>query len=262
LVYQLRIFLVLLPLENIRSNPNFKIMYKSLLTLFSIFILLSCSEKKSTKNFVLNGNIKGLKSGTLYIQRIKGSVFIPIDTIKISGDSHFISEFDIQSPEMLYLFLDRGVTNSLDNNIAFFAEKGTMNLETSLDFFTADVKITGSKNQELYDEYRKVVSRYIDQDLDLIEKKYKAYKDKNFDEVTKIEEEQKSILKRKYLYTTNFAVNNADYEVSPYVALAEIYDINLKYLDTIQKSMTPKIAKSNYGKKLNEFIAERKKEGK
>lgn len=237
-------------------------MYKSLIAVFSLIILISCSEKKSDKNFVLTGNIKGLKNGTLYIQRIKDTMLVAIDTIKINGDSHFTSEFDLQSPEMLYLFLDRGVSNSLDNNIPFFAEKGTMNLETSLDFFTADVKITGSKNQELYDEYRKVVSRYVDQDLDLIEKKFHAIKDKNFNEVNKIEEEQKSVLRRKYLYTTNFAVNHGDFEVAPYVALAEIYDINLKFLDTIQKTMTPKISKSLYGKRLNEFIAERKKEEK
>jgi hypothetical protein len=82
------------------------------------------------------------------------------------------------------------------------------------------------------------------------------------DEVALMETEQNDILKRKYLYTTNFAVNNGDYEVAPYVALAEIYDINLKFLDTIQKSMSPKVAKSLYGKKLNDYIAERKKAGK
>ena len=235
-------------------------MRKSILALFSTLILVSCTEKKSTKNFVLKGNIKGLKSGTLYIQRIKDTTLVAIDTIKIDGDSHFTSEFDLQSPEMLYLFLDRGVTNSIDNNIAFFAEKGNMNIETSLDFFTADTKITGSKNQELYDEYKKVVSRYVDKDLDLIEKKFKALKDKKTDEVNKIEEEQKEVLKSKYLYTTNFAVHNGDHEVAPYVALAEIYDINLKFMDTIQKSMTPKVSKSLYGKKLNAFIAARKKE--
>jgi hypothetical protein len=235
-------------------------MQKSFLAILSILVLVSCSDKKSDKNFVLNGNIKGLKSGTLYIQRIKDTVFVPIDTIKIDGDSHFVSEFNLDSPEMLYLFLDRGVTNSLDNNIPFFAEKGTMTLESTLDFFTADVKISGSKNQQLYDDYRKVMARYVNQDMDLIEKKFKAFKDGKLEEVSKMEEEQKNILKRKYLYTTNFAVNNADYEVAPYVALADIYDINLKYLDTIQKSMSPKVAKSLYGKKLNEFIAERKKE--
>ncbi|MBP6557478.1 MAG: DUF4369 domain-containing protein [Flavobacterium sp.] len=234
-------------------------MQKSFLALVSLFFLVSCSEQKSTKNFVLNGNIKGLKEGTLYIQRIKDTLLVPIDTIKIDGDSHFVSEFDLQSSEMLYLFLDRGVTNSVDNNIMFFAEKGTMNLETSLDFFTSDVKITGSKNQELYDDYRKVMSRYINQDLDLVEKKFKAFKAGKLAEVSEMEEQQKSILKKKYLYTTNFAVNNAKYEVAPYVALAEIYDINLKYMDTIQKSLSPQVAQSLYGKKLSQFIAERKK---
>jgi hypothetical protein len=238
-------------------------MYKSVLASLSVLILLSCTEKKSTKNFVLTGNIEGLKKGTLYIQRIKDTVLVPIDTIKISGDSHFTSEFDLSSPEMLYLFLDRGVTNSVDNNITFFAEKGKLHIETSLDFFTADAKITGSKNQELYDEYGKVFSRYVDQDLDLIQKKFEALKAQNPAEVAKIEAKQNGILKSKYLYTTNFAVNHADYEVAPYVALLKISDINLKYLDTIQKSMTPKISKSLYGKKLNEFIATRKKaEGK
>ena len=235
-------------------------MYKSILALFSILLLVSCKEEESTKNFVLTGNVKDLKNGTLYIQRIKDTTLVAIDTIKISGDSHFKSEFDLDSPEMLYLFLDRGVTNSVDNNITFFAEKGKLNIETSLDFFTADAKITGSKNQELYDEYKKVISRYVDQDLELIQKKLMAYKNNKTEEMNKIELEQQGILKRKYLYTTNFAVNHADYEVAPYVALAEIYDINLKFLDTIQKSMTPKVSKSLYGKKLNDFIAERKKE--
>lgn len=237
-------------------------MRKSIIVLLSIVVFASCSEKKSTKNFVLTGNIKGLKKGTLYIQRINDTVLVAIDTIKINGDSHFTSEFDLQSPEMLYLFLDRGVSNSVDNNISFFAEKGKMNIETSLDFFTADVKITGSKNQELYDEYKKVVSRFVDQDLDLIEKRINALKNNKIEEAARIEEEQKGILKRKYLYTTNFAVNHGDYEVAPYVALAEIYDINLKYMDTIQKSMTPKVAKSLYGKKLNDFIAARKRDEK
>ncbi len=237
-------------------------MRKSIILLLSIVVFASCSEKKSTKNFVLTGNIKGLKKGTLYIQRINDTVLVAIDTIKINGDSHFTSEFDLQSPEMLYLFLDRGVSNSVDNNISFFAEKGKMDIETSLDFFTADVKITGSKNQELYDEYKKVVSRFVDQDLDLIEKRINALKDNKIEEAARIEEEQKGILKRKYLYTTNFAVNHGDYEVAPYVALAEIYDINLKYMDTIQKSMTPKVAKSLYGKKLTDFIAARKRDEK
>jgi hypothetical protein len=50
-------------------------------------------------------NIKGLKTGTLYIQR-EGCAPCCIDTIKIDGSSAFESDIDLKSPEMLYLFLD------------------------------------------------------------------------------------------------------------------------------------------------------------
>lgn len=234
-------------------------MQKTIIALLALVLLSSCEEKKTNKNLHITGNIKGFKKGTLYIQRIKDTTLVAIDTIKIDGDSNFSSDLKIDSPEMLYLFMDRGVTNSIDNNLPFFVEPGDIKIETSLDFFTADAKITGSKNQELYDEYKKVVSRYVDQNLDLIQKRFTAYKTNNTAELAKIQEEQDDVTKRKYLYTTNFAVNHGNYDVAPYVAVAEIYDINLKYLDTIQKSMSPKIAKSLYGKKLNTLIQERKK---
>ena len=116
-------------------------MKKIVLSLVSLVILSSCSEKKSDKNLHITGYIKGLKKGTLYIQKIKDTTLVAIDTITIDGDSHFTSDINIDSPEMFYLFLDRGVTNSIDNNLPFFVEPGTINIESSLDFFTADSKI-------------------------------------------------------------------------------------------------------------------------
>ncbi len=234
-------------------------MQKISIALLSLLFLCACSEKKSEKNLQITGYIKGFKKGTLYIQKLKDTIFIPLDTIIINGDSHFKSEMNIDSPEMYYLFLDRGVSNSLDNNIAFFAEKGNINIETSLDFFTSDCKITGSKNQALYDEYKKVTARYVDQNLELIKNKFNAYKDGKNGDLNSLDDQQKNIKKSNYLYTTNFAVNHSDYEVAPYLAITEIYDINLIYLDTIQKSLTPKIANSFYGKKLKGLIAERRK---
>jgi len=47
--------------------------------------------------------------------------------------------------------------------------------------------------------------------------------------------------------------------VSPYIALSEIPDANIKLLDTINKILVPKVAKSKYGKRLKEWIMERKK---
>jgi hypothetical protein len=160
----------------------------------------------------------------------------------------------------MYLFLDRGVSNSLDNNLLFFAEPGDISIETNLENYIADAKVTGSKNQDLYYEYKKVDKRFQDESLTLIEKKFKAMKNKNESELTSIVAKQETNIKRKYLYATNFAINNKDYEVAPYIALSEIYDINLKYLDTIHKSLSPKVAQSLYGKKLTEYIASIKKQ--
>lgn len=234
-------------------------MKKLFLAIATIVFLISCDEKKPKDNLELSVTIKGLKKGTLYIKKVRDTSLITLDTIKINGDSHFVTNLKVASPEMFYLVLDRGVTVTKDNSLSFFAESGKMNIESSLDFFSSEAKISGSKNQKLYDEYRKIATQYVDQNMDLVQQKLKAYQLKNSLEIAKIEENQNAILKRRYLYTTNFAVNNASFEVAPYIALAEISDINLKYLDTIQKCMPPKIAKSLYGKKLIDLIVERKK---
>jgi hypothetical protein len=234
-------------------------MKNSIIAFVTLFLLVACNKNDSKTNLHLTGNIKGLKEGTLYIQRVVDTALVAIDSIKIDGNSTFATDIDLQSPEMLYLYLDKGVTNSLDNNIMFFAEPGTINIDTNLDTFIAGAKITGSKNHELFEEYKKVNSRFNDENLTLIEKKFGALKSNNAKVVDSINTQQDNNIKRKYLYATNFAVNNKDHEVSPYIALAEIYDINIKYLDTIQKSMTPKVANSLYGKKLTKYVTEIKK---
>jgi len=78
--------------------------------------------------------------------------------------------------------------------------------------------------------------------------------------VAEIDTKSDAITKRKYLYAINFAVTNKDYAVAPYIALSEINDATIKYLDTIQKAMTPNVAKSKYGTMLTKYVAERKKE--
>ena len=57
----------------------------------------------------------------------------------------------------------------------------------------------------------------------------------------------------------NFALNNKDSEVAPYLALTEIYNAQIKYLDTINTSLTPEVKTSKYGKKLQLFIDNIKK---
>ncbi|WP_300566043.1 DUF4369 domain-containing protein [Flavobacterium sp.] len=234
-------------------------MYKFILAVVSMAVFASCSEEKSKDNLEITGNIKGLKKGKLYIQKVQDSTLITLDTIVLNGSSNFETNVKLDSPEMLYLFLDRGVSKSADNNLLFFAEPGKINIDTELEFFLSKAKITGSKNQELYEQYKSIISKFNDQQLELVKDELLALKGKKVISEEDNAKKQDLILKRRYMYAANFALTNADHEVAPYIALTDIYDMNIKFLDTIQKSMTPAVANSKYGKKFNEYMAERKK---
>ena len=234
-------------------------MHKLIIAIASVAIFASCSEKKQNGNLDITGNIKGLKKGKLYIQRIQDSTLVAIDTIVLDGKSNFETNIQLDSPEMLYLYLDRGASNSIDNNLLFFAEPGKMNIDTDLEFFLANAKITGSKNEELYEQYKSIISKFNDQQLELVKDELLALKEKKAIPEGN-DKKQDVILKHKYLYSANFALTNANHEVAPYIALTDIYDMNIKYLDSILKSMSPAVAKSKYGKKFTEYLAERKKQ--
>lgn len=235
-------------------------MKKSIIALVTLSLLFACAKNEPKGNLHITGNIKGLKKGTLYIQRIVDTNLVVLDSINIDGTSTFESNLDLKSPEMLYMSLDRGTTNSLDNNIPFFAEPGNMTIETTLDRYLFDAKVTGSKNNEIFEEYKKINNSFTDKNLSMIEARFKAIKIQNLKAADSITTLQDANLKRKYLFAANFALNNRDYEVAPYIALSEIYDINVKYLDTIQKAMSPKVAQSLYGKKLTEYVAHSKRQ--
>ncbi|MFC4739569.1 DUF4369 domain-containing protein [Flavobacterium ponti] len=236
-------------------------MSKKIILLALICISLACcnEDKKENSNLHLTGNIEGLSQGKLYIQQVQDSSLVVLDSIMIKGDSKFDSYLNIESPEMLYLFLDRGQTNSIDNNLPFFAEPGEMHIETTLNSFFADAKITGSKNHDLYVEFTKMRSKFNEKSMDLVEKELENLKIKNKNNIDSISSEANKLTRKKYLYVANFASLHGDKEIAPFLALSEIADINIRYLDTIDSKMNPEVAKSKYGKMLKSYIEERKK---
>lgn len=235
-------------------------MKKVCLALVTLIVLASCSNNEQSKDLTLTGTIKGLKSGTVYIQKYQDTSLVVLDSIKIDGNSTFESHLDLTEPEMLYIVLDRGITTTIDNSLLIFAEPGKIDVQTDLKHFYAYAKVTGSKNHELYVNYMKMNSKYNDQLHDLLQldmDNFKAGKETNSPDII---EKRNLVLKKKYLAAINFAVNHKEYEIAPFVALSEISDANIKYLDTISKSLSPKISASKYGKMLADYIDMRKED--
>ena len=61
------------------------------------------------------------------------------------------------------------------------------------------------------------------------------------------------------MVTVNFALNNKENHVAPYLALTQLVNANVKWLDTINNSLAPNVKNSLYGKKLTQFITDIKK---
>lgn len=204
---------------------------------------------------VVKVTIDGLKKGTLYLQKVKDSTLVSVDSIQLAGKTAILLSDNVESPEIYFLALDK----IAGERISFFGEKGEITVSAKLEKFAASAKITGSVNQVLLAEHKAMAQKFNGKKLDLVVEKFNAYKINDTALATKLEQEEKNLIRRKYYYTTNFAVVNASHEVAPYLALTELYDANIRLLDTINNSLSKEVKASKYGKELGKFITEIKK---
>lgn len=230
-------------------------MKKITVLLISALWLIACSSDKENTMYV-TGSIKGLKKGTLYLQKQIDSLIVSVDSISVNGTEDFLLQDALESPEMYYLTL--GVGNG-DKRIAFFGEKDTVHITSYLEKFALRASISGSENQRLLDEFYEMKQKFNDQNLDLIKEEFEARKIGNQDSVDAVAAKLRSWTRRKYLYTTNFAVTNGNYEVSPYIALTELQDANIQLLDTINNSLSKEVREGKYGKQLDSYIRDIRK---
>lgn len=229
-------------------------MKKLFLVLVSAFALIACNNDKKSGNTQITGEIKGLKQGTLYIQQLKDNKLITLDSIVLKGTSTFETGFDLKEPEVLYLGLNRGTTQSLDNLILFFAEPGKLKINSSLDNFSGGAIVEGSKNQDLYTKYLKTKAGYSHKQSDLIKDVLMAQKNNLTAKADSLEKVLNRSTRMSYLNAVNFALKNNKNEVAAYVALTDVVTTNNKHLDTIYKNLAPEVAQSKYGVILKNYL--------
>ena len=217
--------------------------------IFNLLILtFSCSTNET--KMIVSGNIAGLKKGTIYLQKQQDSIIVSIDSILVEGNSNFKLETEINEPDIYYLYLDKNDGDSLNDIITFFGNNGKINIETSLKNFDSSYEISGSKNTELLQEYFSIIRKFNLQNLDLLEIFYKAQIENNQIKIDSVNTQIENLIKRKYLYTLNFATNNSEFEISPYLAVSQIADANKEFLLKLYDTLPEKIKKSKYGKIL------------
>jgi hypothetical protein len=225
-------------------------------------LMFNCEQNPKTvlnsDMMIVKGQVEGLRKGKLFLQKFQDSIMINVDSTLVEGTPEFEFKTPLETAEVFYLYLDKEDGDSLNDRILFFGEKGTIEINTLLKTFESSAKITGSKNQELLQEYISFSRKFNDQNLELMKEFYEAQMVRNTKRADSIEEKMNKLLKRRYLYTINFAATNTDQNIAPYLALTEVYDANLALLDSIAVKMTPEVSESKYGKQFTEYLEKRR----
>ncbi|MDC0117011.1 DUF4369 domain-containing protein [Flavobacteriaceae bacterium] len=222
---------------------------KKLLIISFLFILTNCENNEN--NMTVNVKVENFKKGNIYLQKISDSALINVDSIFVKKNESIILKYNIASPELFYLNLD---VSNIENRIEFFGEKGEINIDTSLEKFNSDFKISGSSNDSIYRDYLSVIKKFNNQKLDLIQLSFNLTKTELDDSLVKVQNQIKSLNKRQYLYNLNYTVSNGNSFVSPLIAINEFSESGKIVLDTIKNSMSKQVLESKYGKIFSDIV--------
>lgn len=218
---------------------------------FVSLIAFSCSSDKKMGNMIVTGQIKGLKKGTLYLQKMKDTAIVSVDSLQLLGDDKFTLTDNVDSPVMYYLTFDG---NTQPKKVMFFGEIGNITIDDDVENFGVSPTITGSVNQEVMNKFNEIDKQFKSKRLDFIAKDLEARSKNDSIKADSLAKAFDKLVRRRFLFATNFAISNKDSEAAPYIALTELANANLYLLDTINNSLSEKVKNSDYGKRLNKFV--------
>jgi hypothetical protein len=201
----------------------------------------------------ISGNIDGLKKGVLYLQTEKDSLVVNLDSVYLRGGGNYKLSTNIEEPDIYYLYLDKEDGDSLNDIIAFFGNKGEIEINTRLTTFDSSYEISGSRNSDLFQEYNSIMRQYNSKNLDLLEIFYNSQIENNQKKIDSVNLELEKLIRKKYLYTLNFSITNANNEISTYITVSQIPDANIDLLKMIYDTLPYNIKDSKYGKILKEI---------
>jgi len=225
------------------------------ISLLIVILFIACADT-SKNTMLVTGEVNGLKKGVLYLQKVSDTTLVTIDSLEVKGDGKFNFTTSLDSPQIFYLYLRKEDNNEMNDRITFFGEPGTITILTSWNAFEKKAVIEGSETQKKLEEYRKVMSRFNTLNLEQI----RASADpKLINDPQALDSLQKAYdknIRRSYLYALNFALSNTESHIAPYIALTDVADANVKYLDSIFNSLTPEVANGTYGLELKKHLKE------
>jgi len=211
---------------------------RNILTAIVLLIFLSCHTKKD--EFTIKGNIAGVDTGKVYLQKLVEGKPQSIDTADIvNGEFSFKGKMDLPDLRVLRL-------NERDYFAQIFIDNSDVKVTAYKDSLNA-TKTTGSPSQDIFQSYLNELLS-VNKNLANIQEKYqKAMEAHNDEEAKNAEMDYKSVMENMKVYTKNFVKEHSKSVVSAYIALVQLSnDVESDELDSIVNRIPQEISQSEY----------------
>lgn len=197
-----------------KVKKNCKVKKITVLVIVFATFLVACNKPNG---FVINGKITNAKEKYLYLDELKVSSSIPLDSVKLSKDGSFEFKGKISYPNFYLLRLDEKnfVTLLVDTT-----EKITVYGDASN--FARDYVVEGSPGSLLVQELNNKLT-VTKHRIDSIRNRVDAFRSANPDQKNKWNSELAEIKKKQIDYSTDF-VQKHPFSMSSVLALYQKFD--------------------------------------
>jgi peroxiredoxin len=213
-------------------------MQKTLLILTLAAILASCGGKDKNQ-FTINGNVRGIDSGMVYLQKSEAGAWTKLDSTKIA-DGKFVFKGTVATPEMWYLTFE-----GKQLFLPFFVENSSIDLTVNADSVEGSV-VTGSVTNDIYRKYLDAAD-IINKKSDALYGKYKKAREKNDTALmSKLDAQSNDLDKESKKLLVDFARANNKSVVAPYLIIKNSWQFELPELEEISTSFDTSLSASGY----------------
>jgi peroxiredoxin/ribosomal protein S24E len=222
---------------------------KNLWLIFALpLIMAACTqETKKEKPFTLNGEIAAYESEWVHLLKREQGQFITMDST-MAEEGRFVFNGKLEFPMLAYLKLE-----GVQRNVSFFLEPGETAISIDIDD-PANPLVTGSESHQVYQIFLDD-NKLFDRKLSDVYAEYaEAQNAGNKQIMEELEEQYNSIDEERKDYIVRYIKTHPGSVVAAFIALRNLYQLDLDELEDITAGIDPAIAASSYVVDLNQRI--------
>ncbi len=223
-------------------------MKKQWIILILPVIMAACTtETQKEKPFTLTGEIRDYESEWVHLMKREQGQFITLDST-MAEEGQFAFNGTLELPMLAYLKLE-----GVQRHVSFFLEPG----ETAISIDTDDPAnpvVKGSESHQIYQAFLDESKLFDSKMSDVYAAYVEAQKADKKQLMEELEEQFNNLEQERKDYIVRYIKTHSGSVVAAFIALRNLYQLELDELEEIRAGIDPAIAASSYVFDLNQRI--------